>query len=29
MDALATADLAGHLWIVERDRVRQYEEPAD
>ena len=29
MDALATADLTGHLWIVEPDRVRQYEEPAD
>jgi Domain of unknown function (DUF5615) len=27
--ALATADVTGELWIVERDRVRQYEEPAD
>ena len=27
--ALATADLTGQLWIVERERVRQYEEPAD
>ena len=27
--ALAAADLAGRLWIVERERVRQYEEPAD
>ena len=26
---LATADLTGQLWIVERERVRQYEEPAD
>lgn len=23
------ADPSGHLWIVDRDRVRQYEEPAD
>jgi predicted nuclease of predicted toxin-antitoxin system len=29
MNALATADLAGHLWIVEPGRVRQYEEPVD
>jgi predicted nuclease of predicted toxin-antitoxin system len=27
--ALAEADLSGHLWIVERNRVRQYEEPSD
>jgi predicted nuclease of predicted toxin-antitoxin system len=27
--ALAAADVTGHLWIVERHRVRQYEAPAD
>lgn len=27
--ALADADLTAHLWIVERDRVRQYEAPSD
>jgi hypothetical protein len=27
--ALGEADLSGHLWIVERSRVRQYEEPSD
>lgn len=27
--ALAEADVSGHLWIVERSRVRQYEEPSD
>jgi predicted nuclease of predicted toxin-antitoxin system len=27
--ALGEADLSGHLWIVERNRVRQYEEPSD
>jgi hypothetical protein len=27
--ALATANLTGQLWIVEREPVRQYEEPAD
>jgi predicted nuclease of predicted toxin-antitoxin system len=27
--ALAEADPSGHLWIVERNRVRQYEEPSD
>jgi predicted nuclease of predicted toxin-antitoxin system len=26
---LAGTDIAGRLWIVERDRVRQYEEPPD
>jgi predicted nuclease of predicted toxin-antitoxin system len=25
--ALSVADVSGHLWIVERERVRQYEEP--
>lgn len=29
IEALATADVNGRLWIVERDRVRQYEEPRD
>lgn len=27
--ALDTSDLAGHLWIVEQHRVRQYTEPTD
>ncbi len=27
--ALETADLTGQLWIVERERVRQYQEPAE
>jgi hypothetical protein len=29
VEALAVADMAGHLWIVDPQRVRQYEEPAD
>jgi predicted nuclease of predicted toxin-antitoxin system len=27
--ALEGSDPSGHLWIVDRDRVRQYEESAD
>jgi predicted nuclease of predicted toxin-antitoxin system len=27
--ALSKARLRGHLWIVERNRVRQYEAPSD
>ena len=27
--ALGGSALTGRLWIVERDRVRQYEEPSD
>ncbi len=27
--ALDTSPTTGRLWIVERDRVRQYEEPSD
>lgn len=27
--ALEGSDPTGHLWIVDRDRVRQYEEPSD
>jgi hypothetical protein len=26
--ALSIADVGGHRWIVERERVRQYEEPS-
>jgi len=29
IQALDGADPAGHLWIVDRDRVRQYEESSD
>jgi predicted nuclease of predicted toxin-antitoxin system len=29
VEALTVADVAGHLWIVDPQRVRQYEEPAD
>lgn len=29
MDALANSASIGHLWIVESDRIRQYEESAD
>ena len=29
IDAVGAADVTGRLWIVERDRVRQYEEPTD
>jgi predicted nuclease of predicted toxin-antitoxin system len=29
IDALAKTEVTGHLWIVERERVRQYEEPRD
>jgi len=29
IDAVRTADVTGRLWIVERERVRQYEEPTD
>jgi predicted nuclease of predicted toxin-antitoxin system len=29
VDALAKADIGGRLWIVEADRVRQYEPPSD
>lgn len=27
--ALEGSDPIGHLWIIDRDRVRQYEEPGD
>jgi predicted nuclease of predicted toxin-antitoxin system len=27
IDAVRTTDVTGRLWIVERERVRQYEEP--
>jgi predicted nuclease of predicted toxin-antitoxin system len=27
--ALDSADPSGHLWIVDRDRARQYEEPPE
>ena len=29
VEALTVTDVAGHLWIVDPQRVRQYEEPAD
>jgi hypothetical protein len=29
VEALTVADVAGQLWIVDPQRVRQYEEPAD
>ncbi len=29
IETLRRANVAGQLWIVERDRVRQYQEPAE
>ena len=29
IQALEGSDPTGHLWIIDRDRVRQYEEPSD
>lgn len=29
IETLRRANVAGQLWIVKRDRVRQYQEPAE
>lgn len=29
IEALGKSEVTGRLWIVERERVRQYEEPRD